>query len=142
MLETLDGKPVKRVPHQADFEALIQRLGAATTGAIRDYLDGVIDTRTPDSKTGLRTFKSSHLGSELSPWPEPLARLYHHSREFLGPQAGEQEVQDRAALWFGLFLWERIMERQDEPWVFWDPNLGVTDPNRDPQGKVYFERAS
>ena len=33
------------------------------------------------------------------------------------------------------------MER-DESWVFYDPNLSATDPNREPLGKVYFERAN
>lgn len=139
MLEAIDGKRVTAVPHRADFDALIRRLGTATADAVRGYLDGVIGGLPPDSKTGLRTFNSSQLGRNLSPWPEPLARLYHQSREFLGQQATEDEVQDRAALWFGLFVWERIMQAE-ELWAFYDPNLSATDPNREPMGKVYFER--
>lgn len=88
---------------------------------------------------GLRTFNSSQLGRNLSPWPEPLDRLYRHSRECLGQQATEGEVLDRAALWFGLFVWDRIMQA-DDLWAFYDPNLSAKDPNREPMGKVYFER--
>jgi hypothetical protein len=40
---------------------------------------------------------------------------------------------------FGLFVWECIMNR-DEEWVFYDPNLTPNDPNREITGKVYFER--
>jgi hypothetical protein len=139
MLTTIDGKRVNAVPHRDDFDALLRRLGAATANAIREYLDGVVAGLPPDGGTGLRTFNSSQLGRTLTPWPEPLARLYHQSREFLGQQATEDEVQDRAALWFGLFVWERIMEAE-ELWAFYDPNLSATDPNREPMGKVYFER--
>ena len=39
---------------------------------------------------------------------------------------------------FGLFVWESIMDR-DEKWIFYDPNLSSTDPNREITGKVYFE---
>jgi hypothetical protein len=141
MLQTIDGKQVTAVPHRADFDALIRRLGDTAANAIRAYLDEVIVGLPADSGTGLRTFNSSQLGSKLSPWPEPLARLYHQSREFLGQQAKEDEVQERAALWFGLFVWERIMEA-DELWAFYDPNLSATDPNREPLGKVYFERGA
>ncbi len=140
MLETLEGKQVTRVPHRADFDALIARLGAPTAEAIHDYLDSVIDN-LPVRDNGLRTFGSSQLGHDLTPWPEPLDRLYHHAWEFLGDDAREDDVQLQAALWFGLFVWQRIMER-DESWVFYNPNLSATDPNREPLGKVYFERAN
>ena len=141
MLETIDGKQVTAVPHRADFDALVRRLGTSVANAVRDHLDRVIESLPPDSKTGLRTFNSSQLGRALTPWPEPLRRLYFHRREFLGQVAPEDEVQDRAALWFGLFIWERIMEA-DELWAFYDPNLSATDRNREPFGKVYFERES
>lgn len=141
MLETLDGKQITTVPHRADFDRLIHRIGKRTTNAIRRYLDEVIDNLPLDSKTGRRTFGSSQLGRELSPWQKPLDELYQEAWEFLGDNARDEEVEDRAALWFGLFIWERIMDR-DEPWVFWDPNLSATDPNRDPLGKVYFERST
>ena len=57
----------------------------------------------------------------------------------MGEAADEQDVQDRAALNFGLFVWECIVNRE-ESWVFYDPNLGSRDPNREITGKVYFER--
>jgi hypothetical protein len=141
VLETIDGKRVNAVPHRTDFDALLRRLGAVAADGVREYLDAVIAGLPPDTGTGLRTFNSSQLGRALTPWPEPLAGLYHGSREFLGQQATEHEVEDRAALWFGLFVWERIMEAE-ELWAFYDPNLSSTDPNREPMGKVYFERDS
>jgi hypothetical protein len=48
-------------------------------------------------------------------------------------------VQQRAALIFGLFVWECVMQR-GENWVFYDSNLSSSDPNREVTGKVYFER--
>lgn len=138
MLETIDRKPVNEIPHRNDFDALIRRLGTATVSAIDEFLDNVIKDLEPDANTSLRTFNSSQLGRKLTPWPDPLARLYHHSREFAGQGVTEDEVQDRAALWFGLFVWHRIMQ-SDELWVFYDPNLSSKDPNREPTGKVYFE---
>lgn len=138
MLSTVDGKPVNAVPHRADFDALLNRLGTPMADSIREYLDSVIDEMDLD-KDGRRTFSSSQLGRELSPWEEPLDTLYHHARVFLGTSATEDEVQDQAALWFGLFVWECIMNR-DESWVYWDPNLSATDVNREPMGKVYFEQ--
>lgn len=140
MLETLDGKQVTTIPHRADFDALLRRLGPETVDAIRKYLDEVIDNLPPTNK-GYRTFGSSQLGSDLSPWQEPLRQLYVQAREFVGEDVRGEDVEDQAALWFGLFIWERIIDR-DELWVFWDPNLSATDPNREPLGKVYFERQS
>jgi hypothetical protein len=140
MLENLEGKRMMGVPHRDDFDALLGRLGTPTVNAIREYLDGIIDNLAP-SNNGLRTFSSSQLGSDLSPWPEPLAQLYQDAWEFLGDDARDQDVEDRAALWFGLMVWERIIDR-DEMWTFYDPNLSgnAADPNREPLGKVYFER--
>jgi hypothetical protein len=141
MLETLDGKRITAVPHRSYFDDLLRRLGSETANAVRDFLDRIIDNLPLNSKTGHRTFGSSQLGRELSPWDDPLDQLYLEAWEFLGSEAREEDVEDRAALWFGLFVWERIMERA-ERWVFYDPNLSATDPNREPLGKVYFERAA
>jgi hypothetical protein len=137
MLKTLDGKPVNYVPHKKDFDALLKRLGYRSACDIRRYLDGIIDHLIPTNK-GHRTFGSSQLGSDLTPWPDPLAELYWEARSFLGEDATEDDVQDRASLWFGLFVWERIV-KSEKSWIVWDPNLNVTDPNREPLGKVYFE---
>ncbi len=138
MLEALDGKPITGVPHLEDFEHLIRRLGQRKTEAIRRYLDRIIDEMPPDEMTGLRKFGSSQFGRELEPWRRPLDELWKEAQRFLGEDACEEDAEDRAALWFGLFLWERMIAR-DERWVFWDPNLSHDDPNRDPVGKVYFE---
>jgi len=139
MLRTLDGDDIRRVPHTSDFEAVQRHLGTERTEAVRADLNRIVDEMTPDSQTGRRTFSSSFLGSKLTPWPYPLAHLYDVAREILGQSGDEQEVQDRAALIFGLFVWECIMNR-DEDWVFYDPNLSTRDPNREITGKVYFER--
>jgi hypothetical protein len=113
-------------------------MGVDTANQIRACLDRIIDG-LPSGSNGLRTFTSSQLGSRLMPWPEPLAQLRRDSRECLGSQASQGEVEERAGLWFGLFVWERIMKAK-EPWKFYDPNLSAADPNRDPTGKIYFEQ--
>ena len=141
MLETLDGKQICRVPHGQEFEAVVRRLGPNRAAAVRAELNRIVDEIKPNAQTGLRTFSSSFLGSELTPWQPPLSSLYDVAGEILGPSAEEQDVQDRAALIFGLFVWECIMERRDERWAFYDPNLSPDDPNREITGKVYFERA-
>lgn len=116
----------------------MRRLGREQSEAVRAELNRIVDEMTPAAQTGLRTFSSSFLGSELTPWQPPLESLYEVARAILGPSAEEQDVQDRAAMTFGLFVWECIMNR-DEQWAFYDPNL-PNDPNREVTGKVYFER--
>ncbi len=139
MLLTIDRKPIHRVPHASDFASVLRRLGEQRADEVRVHLQGEIDRLPLDPKTGRRTFSSSHLGSKLSPWPKPLSHLYHVAREIEGERADEQAVQDRGALLFGLFIWECIMNR-DEEWVVYDPNLSAHDPNREITGKVYFEQ--
>lgn len=139
MLKTLDNKEISRLPHAKDFAAVVRRLGAQRTTEVQEYLDLTIDALPPDKDTGKRKFNSSHLGSALSPWQHPLLHLYDVARELEGAHAQEQDVQDRAGLLFGLFVWERIMNR-DEEWVVYDPNLSSRDPNREITGKVYFEQ--
>ena len=104
MLSTLDGKGINRVPHPEDFEAVQRRLGPDRIAAVRADLDRIVEEMTPDAQTGRRTFSSSFLGSKLTPWPYPLAHLYDVAREILGEGAEERDVQDRAALIFGLFV--------------------------------------
>jgi hypothetical protein len=139
MLSALDGKPVSKVPHSAEFSAVLHRLGTTRVEAIRAELNRIIDAMAPDAQTKLRTFSSSFLGSKLTPWQPPLEEIYLTARDTLGASADEHDVQDRAAQMFGLFVWECIMNR-DEEWVFYDPNLTPNDPNREITGKVYFER--
>lgn len=140
MLSTLNGKSINRVPRPEDFEAVQRHLGPDWLAAVRADLDRIVEEITPDAQTGHRIFSSSFLGSKLTPSPYPLAHLYDVAREILGEAAEERDVQDRAALIFGIFVWECIMKR-DEEWVFYDPNLGSRDPNREITGKVYFERS-
>lgn len=139
MLEWIDGKPVSKVPRLADFNFVVARLGADVAESVGSFLNRAIDglPRTPES--GLRSFNSSYLGSQLSPWPEPLAQLYNLARTVEGPNANEEAVQHRASLWFGLFVWERVMKRS-ELWTVYDPNLEHAGANREPMGKTYLER--
>jgi hypothetical protein len=141
MLQTLEGREITSVCHKEDFDALVRRLSNPRADAIRDFLNQRIDRMSTNGKTGLRTFSASGLGRDLTPWPEPLAYLYQQSRDSFGQIAArEAEIEDRAAQWFGLFVWDVIMARP-ERWVFYDPNLRAADPERDPVGKVYFETA-
>ena len=137
MLSSIDRKTVKQVPHWEEFEMVKRRLGKRLP-AIYDELNRIIDKMENDSGTGHRSFSSSFLGSKLEPWQPPISSLYDVAKEILGETAEEQDVEDRAALIFGLFVWDCIMKR-DENWVFYDPNLSGLDPNREITGKVYFE---
>ncbi len=139
MLETLDGQEITRVPRQTAFRALTQQLGADRCREIREYLYQIIEEMEPAKKTGLRTFSSSHLGSNLSPWPYPLKHLYDVAWEMEGADAPDEHIEQQSGYSFGLFVWECIMNR-DERWVFYDPNLSSSDPNREITGKVYFEK--
>jgi hypothetical protein len=139
MLSTLDGNHITTVPHAKSFQSALRQLGNTRAEEVRRGLNAIIDELPPDKERGTRTFSSSFLGSELSPWPHPIAHLYDVAREMAGAAADEEYVQEQAALLFGLFVWECIMNR-DEAWVFYDPNLNSRDPNREITGKVYFER--
>lgn len=140
MLSTLDGKRISTVAHAPKFRVVVSQLGANRTEEVRAELHRIIDDMSPDEKTGLRTFSSSYLGSELTPWQHPLSHLYDVAWEMEGENAEKEFVEQQAALIFGQFIWECIMARGEE-WVFYDPNLSSTDPNREITGKVYFERS-
>jgi hypothetical protein len=113
-------------------------LGEQRVEEVRHGLVKIIDEIEPDANRGTRTFSSSFLGSSLSPWPYPVQHLYDISWDIEGENAPDEVVEARAGLILGLFVWESIMQR-DEKWVFYDPNLSSTDPNREITGKVYFE---
>lgn len=138
MLFTIDGNEITKVPHRTDFDAVLRMLGDERAEEVRRGLVEIIDGLEPDADRGTRTFSSSHLGSKLTPWAYPLQHLYDISWDIEGQSASDEVVEARAALIFGLFVWESIMQR-DEKWVFYDPNLSSTDPNREITGKVYFE---
>ena len=138
MLQNIEQKPINSVPHLKQFNFYCRRLCDERLEAVRAGLNSLIDTMPPDRGTRSRTFSSSFLGSELTPWPYPIAHLYDVAREILGEAAAEHEVQDQAGLIFGLFVWECVLHR-DEMWTFYDPNLSSRDPNREITGKVYFE---
>jgi hypothetical protein len=139
MLSTLDGKRISAVAHAQKFKAVVSQLGPNRTEQVRAELHRIVDEMEPDEKTGHRTFSSTFLGSELTPWPHPLSHLYDVAWEMEGESADDEFIEQRAALMFGQFVWECIMAR-DEEWAFYDPNLSSTDPNREITGKVYFER--
>ena len=138
MLSTVDRKRIGTVAHANSFADVVKQLGPKRTDEVRAELDFIIEKMQPDVKTGKRTFSSSFLGSNLSPWQHPLSHLYHVARELLGGTVDEKLVQERAALIFGQFVWECVMNRPEQ-WIFYDPNLSVHDPNREITGKVYFE---
>jgi hypothetical protein len=52
--------------------------------------------------------------------------------------ASEEEIQKQSGYSFGLFVWDRIINRE-ERWTLYNPNL-PGDVNDDVMGKVYFER--
>ena len=141
MLFTIDGDRITQIPRTRlpYFRAVAQLLGDVRTDEVRTEFNRLIDTMVPDQKTGLRTFSSSYLGSNLSPWPYPLAHLYDAAVEMAGPDISEREIQEQAGFSFGLFAWDCMMAR-DEKWAFYDPNM-QSDPNKEITGKIYFERS-
>jgi hypothetical protein len=139
VLESLDGTTIQRVAREQSFRALERQLGDTRSDEVRDEFNRIIDDMEPNNETGLRTFSSSHLGSSLSPWRHPLSHLYDVAWEIEGENSTDDHVEHQAALFFGLFIWECVMNRE-ERWVFYDPNLSPNDPNREITGKVYFER--
>lgn len=140
MLKNLDDKVMTKVPHEKEFREVLQALRPERAAEARAALDEAIDDVPAAPGTGRRVFSSSHLGSRLSPWTGGLKHLYDVAEEQMGENAEERDVQDRAALIFGCFVWERLMERDGEEWVFYDPNLSARDPNRQIIGKTYFEQ--
>jgi hypothetical protein len=139
MLKTLDGKRIASVAHAQKFRVVLSQLGPERAAEVRSALHRIIDEMTPDTRTGFRTFSSSHLGSALTPWKHPLSHLYDVAWELEGEAAEDDFVEAQAAHIFGQFVWECIMDREEE-WVFYDPNLSPSDHNREITGKVYFER--
>jgi hypothetical protein len=140
MLTTIDGKQVSKVPYLDSFSTVLRLLGPDPAAQIRSALSLIIDQIPPERDTGLRTFSSSHLGSKLTPWPLPLSHIYDIAWQIVGTSATEDIAQSRAALIFGQFIWESVMNRE-ETWAFYDPNLPGDDPNKEITGKVYFERS-
>ena len=138
MLKNLKGTRITRVPHEESFRAVKQMLGDDRVREVREGLNAIVDEMKPNAETGLRTFSSSYLGSNLSPWPYPLAHLHDVAKEIDGGSSADEHVKHQAALYFGLFVWECIMHRK-EHWIFYDPNLSSSDPNKEIIGKSYFE---
>ena len=138
MLKNVEGRNLTGVPHGAYFQAVVGRLGQVRADEVRSGLSRLVDSLPPDSARGIRIVNSSYLGSELTPWPHPLSHLYDVAREIEGANSDEEAVERQAALMFGLFVWECILERE-ESWVVYDPNLSAADPNREIIGKTYFE---
>jgi hypothetical protein len=141
MLFTMDGKRITEIPRSRMeyFQAVKDTLGDTRTQEVRMEFNRLIDDLTADAHSGARTFNSSYLGSSLSPWKYPLAHLSDAAAEMAGHNTPEDEVREKSGFSFGLFVWECIMER-DEEWAFYEPNL-PGDSNREITGKVYFERS-
>ncbi len=137
MLKTLDGELITHVPREEDFEDVLNRLGTKRANEIRDELDRVVG-QFHAGKNGKRSFGSSALGSQLAPWKSPLTHITDVAKQIEGQSASQEDIEERSSWIFGLFVWERIMKREEE-WRFYDPNLGRNDPNREITGKVYFE---
>jgi hypothetical protein len=137
VLFAADGKQIKQVPEAAEFRRAVQLLGASRAEGIRRTLNRLIDDMPPDKETGTRTFSSSRLGSQLEPWPYPLAGLYDIALEIEGNDATGRQIYDRARLILGLFVWECIMARK-EKWVL-HGGAASSYPPREIAEKIYIE---
>ena len=105
-LDTLDGKRISRVAHARTFDAVVNQLGTSRVAEGRAELTRLVDEMEPAKHTGLRTFSSSYLGSELTPWQHPLSHLYDVASEIEGNNAPDERIEEQAALIFGQFVWE------------------------------------
>ena len=139
MLFTIDDKLIAKLPHDEEWKRLVAELGKANLDAILDFLNQKIDSFPRDKNTGQRTINSSHWGSGLSPWPEPLVEVYEAAKNLMGSSATEEEVQDYSGQLFGLIVWKIMMDRT-ETWCFYSEKADPLDPSSTRLGKIYFER--
>ena len=117
---------------------MVQELGPDRTEQVRRELNRLIDELRPQDHTGLRTVNASYLGSDLTPWPYPLAHLYNAAADMAGENTQEDEIEEQSSFSFGLLLWECMINR-DDSWTVYDPNL-QGDHNREIIGKTYYEK--
>ena len=139
MLSSADGKQIKSVPNDVEFERAVRLLGENRTKAIRLALNRLIDEMPADKKTGARAFSTAQVASQLQPWPYPLAGLYDIALEIEGKEAIGRQVYDRAWLILGLFMWECIMGRK-ETWMISAQGSIASDPIRGITERVYIEQ--
>ncbi len=92
MLETIDGKRITKVAHEREFKEVERQLGHQRCTEVRAELNRIVDERLPDKDTGQRTFGSSFLGCELTPWEHPLSHLYDVACELEGDGAGDERI--------------------------------------------------
>lgn len=135
---TVDENEITTEPHRDRFKIILNQLGPERTAQVRAELDRLIDEIPPTEVRNRKMFFSSNLASSLTPWPHPLSHLYDVACEIEGDKAADEVIEKQAALYFGQFMWECIMNRK-EKWMFYDPNLSPNDPNREITGKIYFE---
>ena len=140
MLFSLDGEEILEIPtkRRAFLNGVIHDLGPKRTEQVRAELNRLIDELRPEDQTGHRTVNASYLGSDLTPWPYPLAHLYDLAVATAAENTPEEEIQEQASFSFGLLLWECMINR-DDSWTVYDPNLRG-DPNKEIIGKTYYER--
>jgi hypothetical protein len=104
-------KQVTTVPHRDDFKRWIDRLDKSEQQAIRDELDRLIDRKV---ESGEDIVTSSWMPSELCPnggddWDgTPFQVIWDKAC---------LQSWDQTAQCFGLFVWERMMDRA-EAWHF------------------------
>jgi hypothetical protein len=137
MLFDLNGKHMTQVPHHDDFERIVKKLGPQRVEELRAHIQKLIDDYPPVAKSTRRMINSSWWGSEMEPWPPPLDHLYLVARELENfthdetlSSDVEDAVQEKAGMYWGLFLWEAMIQRP-ERWYFYSSE-GVL-------GKTYIE---
>jgi hypothetical protein len=140
LLFSIDGERIFEIPpkRRAFLNSVSHDLGQERTEEVRAELNRLIDGLRPQDQTGHRTVNASYLGSDLTPWPYPLAHLYDIAMTMAAENTPEEEIQEQASFSFGLLLWECMINRED-CWTVYDPNLRG-DPNREVIGKTYYER--
>jgi len=138
LLFTSDGKQITHVPHAADLEEAVRRLGERRAALVRDSVNRIIDEIPLDTATGRRIFRSSQKGEQLKPWPYPLAGIYDVALKMAGKKPTGRQVYDRSLDIFELFVWECLMARA-ERWVVHDQDENQDDPPPASTDVVYEE---
>jgi hypothetical protein len=134
-----NGKKITTVPYNRDFQAILKKLGPKRANDIRQNLNKIIDEYPKDTK-GMRHFNTSWLGSKLGSWREHgIGAIYDVAKEILGLPDDNPLIEERAALIFGQFIIDCLINRNDD-WFQYRPNIDHNDQNHEVIGKSYFDR--
>lgn len=116
LISTDNGKTVTRLPHKREFDYWRARISDEDYAAAVDAINAYVDQR--------EIFNASWIPG--SDWRETAYQPIYVA-------CGENETQ--AGLFFGLIVFETLMNRQDKRWGFDRCEIN----GKDPGGMTYYE---